>query len=340
MSHAVPQTYRAAVIETAGAPLVFKDLDIKQPGPREILVKVLACGVCHTDSAEQQGHLGDVFPRVPGHEIIGDVVGLGKEVTRFSVGDRIGGPWHGGHDGTCRQCARGQYQMCDKSDINGVTRDGGYAEYTILREEAGVRIPKDLDPAESAPLLCAGVTVFNSIRKLHVEQGNLVAIQGIGGLGHLAIQFARHMGYRVAAISSGEHKQAFAQQLGAHEYIDTSKEDAVGRLQALGGAAIIVATAPNPKAISPLLGGLQAGGKLLVLAPVGGIEVDSTAMVTKGLSVHGWPSGAALDSEDTLQFARDHGVKCMIEKFSLNDAQKAMDHCTSGNVRFRGVLVL
>ncbi|KAL7620799.1 hypothetical protein AAE478_009797 [Parahypoxylon ruwenzoriense] len=339
MAPALPKAYKALVLEAAGQPIVLKDVPLQQPGPRQVLVKVLACGVCHSDIFEANGHLGDVFPRIPGHELVGDVVAVGSDVTRFKGGERVGGPWHGGHDSTCRQCARGQFQTCDNRAVNGVTMDGGYAEYVLLREEAVVRVPADADPAEVAPLLCAGVTVFNSMRKMHVEQGNTVAVQGVGGLGHLAIQFAAKMGYHVVAISSGEAKRDFARQLGAHAYVDASKEDPVTQLQRLGGAAMIVATAPNPKAISPLVGGLQAGGKLVVLAPVGPVEFSTQVLVGKAASVHGWPSGHALDSEETIAFARDHGVRCLIEKYPLADAARAMDACQSGKVRFRGVLI-
>ncbi|KAH9894685.1 alcohol dehydrogenase [Xylariomycetidae sp. FL2044] len=335
----LPKSYKAAVFEGGNKPIAVKELELKQPGPGQVLVKVLTCGVCHTDLFIGGGAFGDIFPRVPGHEIIGDVVAVGEKVTRFTGGERVGGPWHGGHDGTCRPCARGQFQMCDDGKVNGVHFDGGYAEFVLLREEAVVRVPKDLDPVETAPLLCAGVTVFNSMRKMHVEQGNTVAVQGVGGLGHLAIQYANKMGYHTVAISSGDAKRDFAHQLGAHAYIDTSKEDPVKALQAQGGAAMIVATAPNGKAISPLVGGLQAGGKLVVLAPVGPVEFDTGNMVTKGISIHGWPSGHALDSEEAIRFSQDHGVKCMVERFKLEQAQEAMEKCESGKVRFRGVIV-
>ncbi|KAI1279328.1 alcohol dehydrogenase [Xylaria sp. FL0933] len=336
----LPKTFKGAAIVKSNAPVEIKEFDLREPGPGEVLVKVIACGVCHTDLFVATGAFGEFWPRIPGHEIVGDVVSVGSNVTRVKNGDRVGGPWHGGHDNSCRSCARGQFQMCDNGKINGVSFDGGYAEYVILRQEAVVRVPKDLDPAETAPLLCAGVTVFNAIRKQHVEQGNLVAVQGLGGLGHLAVQYASKMGYRTVAISSGSAKEEFARKLGAHDYIDTSKDDPVKKLQALGGAALIVATAPNPKAISPLIGGLQAGGKLIVLAPIGPVEFDTGIMITKGVSVAGWPSGHALDSEEAIQFSLDHGVKCMIEKFPLAEAAKAMDHCHSGNVRFRGVLIM
>ncbi|KAM0271953.1 hypothetical protein ACHAQH_008860 [Verticillium albo-atrum] len=336
----LPKTYKAWVVEKAGGPLVLKDLDLKQPGPNQVLVKVRACGVCHSDAAMSSGGFGDVFPRVPGHELVGDVVAVGEGVTRFSGGDRVGGPWHGGHDMSCRQCQRGQFQMCDNGAINGVSQDGGYAEYALLRAEAVVRIPKDLDIAEVAPLLCAGVTVFNSIRKMQIEQGNLVAIQGVGGLGHLAVQYAAKMGYKVAVLSSGSAKEDFAKKLGAHTYIDTSKDDPVKKLKELGGAALIVATAPNAKAISPLTGGLQPGGKLCVLAPVGALEINSIDLIVGGTSVCGWPSGHALDSEEAIEFAGTHNVKCMIEKFPMAKAKEATDHMLQNKVRFRSVLMI
>jgi len=246
-----------------------------------------------------------------------------------------------GHDRTCRACQRGLYQMCDNAAINGVTMNGGYAEYVLLREEAVVRLPSDADPAEVAPLLCAGVTVFNGIRQMQIPQGaGLVAVQGLGGLGHLAVQYAANMGYEVVAMSSGSSKRDFAKQLGAHHYVDSSAEDPAEKLSSMGGAALIVATAPNPEAISPLVKGLQAGGKLLVLAPVGPVPFNTMLLVGKGASVHGWPSGHAIDSEEAVQFARVHGVKCMIEKFPLSDVQKAFEQMQSGKVRFRAVLTM
>lgn len=209
-----------------------------------------------------------------------------------------------------------------------------------LREEAAVRIPTDIDPVEAAPLLCAGVTVFNGIRQMRVLQGSLVAVQGLGGLGHLAVQYANKMGYEVVALSSGSDKKDFATKLGAHHYIDTKSEDPVQALQKLGGADLVVATAPNPEAIGPLVGGLAPGGKLLALAPVGPIKYDSLLMVIKGLSVHGWPAGHATDSEEAIAFAQRHGVKCLVEPFPLKDVQNAFDHMMSGKVRFRAVLTM
>ncbi len=230
--------------------------------------------------------------------------------------------------------------MCDNAVVNGVTFDGGYAEYVLLREEAVVRLPSDADPAEVAPLLCAGVTVFNGIRRLAIPQGGLVAVQGLGGLGHLAVQYAHAMGYDVVALSSGDSKAVFAKQLGATAFIDTSKEDPVQALKKMGGASLVVATAPSADAISPLVGAVHPGGKTMLLGIAGDVSVNSIAMITYGISVHGWPSGHALDAEEAVQFARTHGVKCMIEKFPLAEVQKAFDHMQSGKARFRAVLTM
>jgi D-arabinose 1-dehydrogenase-like Zn-dependent alcohol dehydrogenase len=248
--------------------------------------------------------------------------------------------------------------MCEHEAINGVTMDGGYAEYVLLRTEAVVRVPKDVNPVEYAPILCAGITVFNSIRKQNILLGELIAIQGLGGLGHLAIQCelvfqstiaqptnarlldANKMGYRTVALSSGDSKRQFAKDLGAHEYIDSSKGDVIKQLQAMGGAAMIVCTAPNPNVIGPLVAGLQPGGHLLVLSPCGNIEVDTIQLILHATSVAGYPSGHALDAEEAIAFTKLHDMKCLVEPFPLKDAQKAFDHMMSGNVRFRSVLVM
>jgi len=230
--------------------------------------------------------------------------------------------------------------MCDNEAVNGISRNGGYAEYCVLRSEAVVRVPADVDPAEYAPLLCAGVTVFNGIRHMGITPGDTVAVQGLGGLGHLAIQYARRMGYRTVALSSSGAKRDFAAQLGATDYIDSSKEDTVEALQKLGGASLIVATAPNPNIIGALVNACGPMGKVLVLAPVGEVSVNTVPMVLKGVSVHGWPSGHALDSEEAIAFAQQQDVKCMVEKFPLEKVDDAVQHMLSGNVRFRAVLVM
>lgn len=230
--------------------------------------------------------------------------------------------------------------MCQNEAINGVTRNGGYGEYVILRTEAVVSVPRDVDPAEYAPLLCAGVTVFNSLRKQNITTGELVAVQGLGGLGHLALQYASKMGYKVVAISSSDAKQKFAKDLGANEYIDTSKGDAGEQLQKMGGAACIILTAPSAKVIPGLMKGLGLQGKLLILAAAGPVEINTVPMIGKGLSISAWPSGHALDSEEAIDFAMIHGVHCMVEKFPLDKANEAIEHMLSGKVRFRAVLTM
>ncbi|EGX89611.1 alcohol dehydrogenase [Cordyceps militaris CM01] len=336
----LPSSFKAVVIENANGPFKIAERPLKAPAAGEVLVKVLACGVCFSDVAIASGEMGSVFPRVPGHEIVGDIVQVGDGIKHLTVGQRVGGPWHGGHDGTCRACQRAQFQMCDNELVNGYSKDGGFAEYVLLRAEATVRVPADMDPAEVAPLLCAGVTVFNGIRKLRVEQGALVAVQGLGGLGHLAVQYAAKMGYEVAVLSSGDDKADFAKQLGAHHYINAKTQDATEELKKLGGASIIVQTAPNPKIVGPLVAALAPEGKLLSLAPVGAVEFDTVPLVLKGASVQGWPSGHALDCEEAIRFASTHGVKCMIEKYPFADVQKAVDSLIAGKPRFRNVLVM
>lgn len=243
-----------------------------------------------------------------------------------------------GHDGTCRSCQRGQFQFCETEAVNGTTKDGGFAQYVILREEAAVRVPRDIDPVEAAPLLCAGVTVFNGIRNMKTVPGGTVAILGVGGLGHLAVQYASKMGYRTIVLSSGDAKRAFSSKLGGHEYIDTKAENTVERLLALGGADLIVATAPNPKLISEMVGGLAPRGKLLVLAASGAAEFNLAQLISKGTSVEAWAAGHPLDSEEAISFAKIHGVKAMVEKFKFEKMPDAMDHMMSGKVRFRAVL--
>ena len=336
----LPKTYKAAVFEKANAPLTLKDVPMKEPSAGEVLVKVIATGVCHSDAGVQAGAFGNSFPIIPGHEVIGNIAAIGDGEKRWKVGDRVGGPWHGGHDGVCKQCQRGQFQMCQNSAVNGVTKDGGYAEYVLLRTEAVVRVPTDVDPVEYCPILCAGITVFNSIRKLKITPGDIVAVQGLGGLGHLAVQYANKMGYKVVALSSGDKKEDFARKLGAHFYINTSKDDPCKKLMEMGGASLIVCTAPNPKSIGPLTGGLEPGGRLLVLAPCGPIEVNSIDLITKATAVAGFPSGHALDSKEAIAFTKLHGIHCMVEKFPLKEVQKAFGHMLSGDVRFRSVLVM
>ncbi|CAI6332291.1 unnamed protein product [Periconia digitata] len=339
MSPNIPKTARAVVIKEAGAPWAIQEVTVPTPEQGEVLIKVEACGVCHSDNLLKDGIMG-TYPRIPGHETIGKVVKVGPGEKKWKEGDRVGGAWHGGHDGACRACNRGMYQTCDNATVNGIFRDGGYAEYTTIRSEAAVRIPADVSAADYAPLLCAGVTVFNGIRKMGITQGDIVAIQGLGGLGHLAIQYSRKMGYRTVAISSSDSKKQFAKDLGANDYIDTSKEDAAEALQKMGGAGLIVVTAPNPKIMGPMAKGLASLGKLLILAPTGEIPIDTVTLISKGASVHGWPSGHALDCEEAIEFADNQDVKCMVEKFPFDKVEEAVERMMSGKVRFRSVLLM
>lgn len=338
-SSSLPKEYKVAVFESKGGPLKFKNVKLELPKDGQVLVKVLACGVCHSDAGVQHGAFGNSFPRIPGHEIIGEVAAVPETEKYWKVGDRVGGPWHGGHDGTCKACKRGLYQMCDNETINGVMRDGGYGEYVTLRTEAVVRVPSDVDPVAFAPLLCAGVTVFNSLRVQKITPGELVAVSGLGGLGHLAIQYANKMGYKVAAISSSASKEKFARELGAHYYINTSKEDVSETLQKMGGAACILFTAPAAELIPKLIAGLGSMGKLVILAAAPPVEINTAAMIAKGLSIVAWPSGHALDAEEAIEFAKVQHVNCLVEKFKLDDANEALQHMVEGKVRFRGVLV-
>lgn len=337
----LPKTYKAAVLEKIGSPLVVKDLPLQMPGPSEVLVKVLASGMCGTDGIlAQQGFAGleKPMPLVLGHELVGDVVAVGDGVTSLSLGDRVGGEWHGGHDGTCRACQRGVFQMCANEVVTGVNRDGGYAEYALLFANTVVHLPKDSDPVETAPLLCAGVTVFNSLRRQGIPQGGLIAVQGFGAMGHLAVQFTHKMGYDVVVISSGDAKRDFATQMGAIGYINASVEDPAEELQKRGGAVAIVCTAPNPDTVGGLVLGLQELGTLLVLSPVSGVKMDLAPIVLRGRKVTGWPAGHSLDSEDTVRFARNHGVKTMIERYKFADVLAGFDRMLSGKARFKVVL--
>ncbi|XXG97580.1 hypothetical protein Hte_003886 [Hypoxylon texense] len=334
----LPKTYKQAAFKALGEGLILEDASLKLPGSGEILVKVEACGVCHTDLCAQYNYLGGGFPMVPGHEIIGTVAAVGDNVKGWSVGDRIGAGYHGGHDETCDQCLQGWPQMCDNPIANGITQNGGFAEYTTLKANAAVHVPKDVDAAKAAPLLCAGVTVFNALRSSGLKPNETVAIQGLGGLGHLAIQYANRMGFRVVAVSRGAEKEKAARALGAHEYIDTSKGDAGAQLKALGGAQVALTTALSVETFTPLIRGLKIMGKLLVLSLPGEMTVSHTDMIQRGISVQAWPVGNCHDSEQAIAFAVRHGVECAIETYSLSQVQEAYDAMLSGAPRFRAVL--
>ncbi|KAF2669863.1 alcohol dehydrogenase [Microthyrium microscopicum] len=339
---AIPKKCKAAMAKSKGAKLEIVEIDVPTPKEGEVLVKVHTSGVCHSDSLAIEGMMGPIdWPLIPGHETVGTIVALGPGVkNNLKEGMLVGGAWAGGWDGTCRSCRRGLFQCCENGAVNGVSRVGGYAEYTTLRSEAAVILPENMDKALMAPLMCAGVTVFNGIRNMSIQPGGIVAIQGLGGLGHLAVQYSRKMGYRTVVLSSSGSKEKFAKDLGATDYVDGSKSSAQEQLNEMGGADLIVITAPNPELITPLTSALAPQGKLLILAPVGDVPVNSVSMITKATSIHGWPSGHNLDTQEAIEFAQRFDVNCMIEKFPLDKAQEALEHMTSGKVRFRGVLVM
>ncbi|KAH7322505.1 chaperonin 10-like protein [Stachybotrys elegans] len=338
----LPTSYKACLLDQPTSPWQLQDVDLVLPQPGEVLIKVQACGFCVTDIGVWAGALGPLtkWPIVPGHEIVGEVVHLGPGVTQFGLGDRVGGLYHGGHDGTCKTCQQGFFQGCEQKASNGVSRHGGFAEYCILRSEAVVKVPRDVEPVAVAPFLCAGVTVFAAIRQQMIPPGETIAIQGVGGLGHLAIQYARKMGYRVVSISSGSHKRELALQLGSHEYIDASKEDPVNALLRLGGAKLVVCTASDAKSISPYVGALTWQGKLLVLAPVPDVPINTAQLVLKSASVVGWNAGHGQDFLDAMQFAQLHSIKCVTEQFPLDRIAEAAAHVMSGQANLRVVMTM
>jgi D-arabinose 1-dehydrogenase-like Zn-dependent alcohol dehydrogenase len=333
---------KAVQISRPGADFEIVDREIPQPGARQVRIRVLACGVCHSDVITKEGLFpGISYPRVPGHEVAGVIDEKGSDVTNWRKGERVGVGWHGGHDGTCLACRRGDFMNCANAQVCGISYDGGYQEYMLAPVEALAHMPESLDPAEAAPLMCAGITTFNALRHSGALPSDLVAIQGVGGLGHLAIQFAAKFGYRVAAIGRGPANAALARKLGAHVYIDSAATDAAAELQELGGARVILSTAPSGKAMSSLIGGLGANGSLVVAgAGPDPIEASPGDLIAGGKRVQGWASGIATDSEDTLRFAEMTGVRPMIEKFPLSQAAAAYARMLAGEVEFRAVLTM
>ncbi len=331
---------RAMVVSKRGGPLELVERDLPEPGPDEIRIRVLACGVCHSDSVTVERLFPFIqYPRAPGHEVIGVVDAIGPGVRGFNVGDRAGVGWFGGSCGYCRHCRRDSAFACETvTEISGVTRDGGYATHMIARASAVAHAPDDLDPIESAPLLCAGVTTFNALRHAGAGPGDLVAVHGVGGLGHLGIQFAARQGYRTVAVNRGRDKEALARKLGATDYIDSEAEDPAKALSALGGAKAILATVTNSDAMQAIVGGLGPNGVLMVIGAVGPLTVNPFELITKSASVHGWYSGVARDSEDTLAFSKLNGVASMNEIYPFEKAQEAYERMMSGKARFRVVL--
>ena len=333
---------KAVQVGKAGGSFEFVERNIPDPGRGQVRIKVEACGICHSDVLVKEGLWpGIQYPRVPGHEIAGRIDAVGADVTSWQPGQRVGVGWHGGHCFTCEFCRRGDFILCRNEKITAIHFDGGYAEYVIAPAEAVAAIPDDLPAAEAAPLMCAGITVFNSLRNAGARSGDLVAIQGIGGLGHLGIQYARQMGFRTVAIGRGQDKDALARKLGASIYVDTAAGNPVEALQKLGGARVIVATAPDSKSISALVDGLAPGGKLLVIgASPEPLTISPLQLIGGRKAIHGWPSGTAKDSEETLAFSAQTGVRPMIERYPLEKAAEAYDQMISGRARFRVVLTM
>ena len=333
---------KAVQVPKAGGDFEIVEREIPQPAPGQVRIRVIACGVCHSDVVTKEGQFpGISYPRVPGHEIAGVIDELGQGVTTWKKGRRVGVGWHGGQDNTCENCRRGDFIVCVNQKICGISYDGGYQEYVVVPIEAVAAMPESLDPAEAAPLMCAGVTTFNALRHTGAVPCDLVAVQGIGGLGHLGIQFAQKSGYRVAAIGRGPDNAVLAKKLGAHYYIDSAATNAAAELQKLGGAKVILATAPNSKAMSALIDGLGANGELMVLgATIDPIEVTPLQLILQQRSVRGWASGTPSDSEDTLRFAEITGVRPMIEKYPLAKAPEAYARMISGQAQFRVVLTM
>lgn len=333
---------KVAQVPKAGGEFEIVEREIPQPPAGWVRIRIEACGVCHSDMFTKEGAWpGLTFPRVPGHEVAGVIDEVGERVTQWKKGERVGVGWHGGQDGTCLQCRRGDFGNCANLKISGISYDGGYAEYMVAPVEALAHMPESLDAAEAGPLMCAGVTTFNALRHSGALPSDLVAVQGVGGLGHLGIQFAQKFGYRVAAIGRGPGNAALAKKLGAYVYIDSAATDAATELQKLGGARAILATAPNSKAMSALINGMGANGRLMVVgAGMDPIEVTPVQLIIGMRNIQGWASGIPTDSEDTLRFAELTGVRPMIEKYPLVKAAEAYARMLSGKAEFRAVLTM
>jgi D-arabinose 1-dehydrogenase-like Zn-dependent alcohol dehydrogenase len=333
---------KAAQIPKPGADFQIVEREVPTPGAGEVRIKVQACGVCHSDQFTKEGTWpGIQYPRVPGHEVVGLIDELGTGVTEWKKGQRAGVGWHGGHDGTCLACRRGDFRNCRNLKVPGISYDGGYQQYMVAPVEALVAIPEGLGAAEAAPLLCAGITMYNALRHSGAMPGDLVAVLGIGGLGHLGIQFANKFGYKVAAIGRGSENAALAKKLGASVYLDSKSTNAVEALQKLGGAQVILATAPSSKAMSEIFDGLGPNGKLMVIGVAfDPIEVTPVQLVSGSRSIQGWASGTSADEEDTLRFAELSGVRPMIETYPLEKAAEAYARMISGDAQFRVVLTM
>jgi D-arabinose 1-dehydrogenase-like Zn-dependent alcohol dehydrogenase len=333
---------KAAQISKPGGNFEIVERPTPEPGRGQVRIKVEACGICHSDVLVKEGLFpGIQYPRIPGHEIAGRVDKVGADVNQWRSGQRVGVGWHGGHCFVCDPCRRGDFINCKVGKVTGISFDGGYAEYVVVPAEAVALMPDDLAADDAAPLLCAGITVYNPLRNSGARAGDLVAVQGIGGLGHLGIQYARQMGFRTIAIGRGSDKRALAKKLGAHEYIDTSAGAPAEALQKMGGAQVVLATAPDSKSMSALVDGLGPNGILMIVgAGTESLTVTPLQLIFGSKSVRGWPSGTAKDSQDTLEFSSLSGVRPMIERYPLEKAAEGYDQMITGKARFRVVLTM
>ena len=331
---------RSVQVSKPKGPLEIAERDIPEPAPRQVRIKVQACGICHGDSITKDGLFPGIrYPRVPGHEVAGIIDSVGKDVTEWKIGQRVGVGWHGGHCGHCESCRRGDFLACGYAQVPGISYDGGYGDYMVAPIEAIVSIPDELSFPEAAPLMCAGITTYNALRNSGAHAGDVVAVLGIGGLGHLGIQFASKMGFRTIAIGRGKDKEEIVRKLGAIQYIDSKSQNPVEELSKLGGAKVILGTVPSGKAMSSVLGGVAANGKLIIIGDSEEmIEVPTKLMLLGRRSIIGWPSGTSIDSQDTLSFSVLSGVRSMNETFPLERAAEAFDRMMSGKARFRAVL--
>lgn len=334
-------TMRVAQIPRPGGEFEVVERPIPDPGPGTVRIKVLACGICHSDVWARQGpYPGLTYPRVPGHEVAGVIDAVGAGLTRFKPGQRVGVGWHGGYCGQCDNCRRGDLFACVVGAVTGLTFDGGYGEYMIAPASAVAFVPDDLSPTDAAPLMCAGITTFNALRNSGARAGSVVAVHGLGGLGHLGVQFAAKLGYYTVAIARGQDKESFARQLGADAYIDSQSQDPAAALQKLGGATAILATVTAGDAMGAVLGGLAINGTLLVIGAPDSMQVSPMFLLTGRRSVKGWNSGTAIDSQDTLAFSARTGVRSQNEIYPLAKVSEAFERMISGKARFRVVLTM
>jgi D-arabinose 1-dehydrogenase-like Zn-dependent alcohol dehydrogenase len=334
-------TMRVAQVTRPHAPLEIVERPVPNPGPGWVRIKVQACGICHSDSLIKEGAWpGIEYPRVPGHEVAGVIDAVGSGVPGFAPGQRVGVGWHGGYCGHCDHCRRGEFFACVTGQVTGISFDGGYGEYMVAPASAVARMPADLPPVEAAPLMCAGITTFNALRNSGARPGDLVAVLGLGGLGHLGVQYAAKMGFLTVGIARGKDKEPLARKLGASVYIDSQAQDPAGELQKLGGAKVILATVTSGEAMSAVQGGLAVNGTLMVIGAADSMKVSPLLLLSGCRSIKGWYSGTSIDSEDTLTFSARSGVRSMNETFPLERANEAYERMMSGKARFRVVLTM